>query len=125
MAKVGAKDTQPEMIVRRLLHRLGYRYRLHLKTVPGRPDIAFPARNKVILIHGCFWHQHDCKAGRLPKSNVAFWRAKLRRNVERDQEVLKSFDALGWGVLTLWECEMKGVDLTDRLIAFLGPPRLA
>jgi DNA mismatch endonuclease (patch repair protein) len=105
MRAVKSADTRPEMKVRRLLHAMGYRYRLHRKDLPCKPDIVFPARRKVIFIHGCFWHGHDCKRGaRLPKSNREYWRKKIARNMERDRRCLSDLAKEGWKCLVLWEC---------------------
>lgn len=121
MGRVGSKDTAPELVVRRYLHRLGYRYRLHVKTLPGKPDMVFPARRCVILVHGCFWHGHGCKIGKLPKSRIEFWRAKIARNQERDAQSVRKLRALGWRVLTVWQCEIRDMRKTGpRLERFLG-----
>jgi DNA mismatch endonuclease (patch repair protein) len=121
-------NTRPELLVRRLLHRLGYRFRTHLRSVPGRPDVAFPARRKVVQVHGCFWHQHNdpsCSLRMHPRSNRSYWDAKLARNVVRDAEQLAALKAAGWQVLTLWECNCRDeVSLAQRLADFLGPTRL-
>lgn len=124
MTAIKGKDTKPEMIVRRLLYSLGYRYRLHRKDIPGRPDIVFIGRRKAIQVHGCFWHQHSgCKAAHLPLSRLEYWQPKLARNVVRDTASQEALFAAGWDVLVLWECEIKrGVDIQDRLVRFLGPP---
>lgn len=124
MAAVKSKDTKPELIVRRLAHSLGYRFRLHRKDLPGRPDIVFPARGAVIFVHGCYWHGHHCKRGaRIPKTNTAYWKAKIERNVARDVANVAAIEAAGWRVLVLWECEMKDVEvLTQQLVDFLGEP---
>lgn len=124
MAAIKGKDTKPEMIVRRLLHSLGYRYRLHRKDIPGRPDIVFIGRRMAIQVHGCFWHQHPgCKAAHVPLSRLEYWQPKLARNVARDTASLEALSAAGWDVLVLWECEIKrGGDIQDRLVRFLGPP---
>lgn len=122
MSKIRAKDTKPEMIVRRLLHAEGYRYRLHRRDLPGRPDIVFGTRRKAILVHGCFWHQHPdstCLDGRKPKSNTDYWNSKLARNIQRDQKNLADLVARGWEVLVIWECEVNAPDLLDRLTSFL------
>ena len=121
MRAVKGRDTGLEMIVRRLAHGMGYRYRLHRKDLPGKPDLVFPARRKVILVHGCFWHQHDCPRGaRSPKSNREYWLPKLRRNKERDAEHQARLREMGWDVLLIWECETKEKDkLAARLWAFL------
>ena len=121
MAAVRAKDTKPEMIVRQLLHRLGYRYRLHRRDLPGTPDLVFPSRRAVIFVHGCFWHRHEgCALARLPKSRLEFWRDKLEGNRLRDQKQMNELIAMGWRVLVVWECELKdGEALTRRLRHFL------
>jgi len=121
MAAVKGKDTKPEMIVRRLAHAMGYRFRLHRKDLPGKPDLVFPGRRKVIFVHGCFWHSHDCARGsRQPKQNAEYWRAKIGRNVERDAANLQALRALGWQILVIWECELKDREaLSEQLRAFL------
>ena len=125
MARIKRSDTQPEIIVRRLLHRLGYRFRVQLRGVPGRPDIAFPRRRKIIQIHGCFWHAHEgCPTFRMPKSRTEFWEAKFARNRERDNRLERAAAEAGWSTLTIWECEVGDThDLTHRLLSFLGPVR--
>lgn len=117
------KDTKPEMIVRRLLHAQGYRYRLHAKDLPGKPDIVFRGRHKVIFVNGCFWHSHSCSNGqRQPKSNTDFWDKKRHRTVERDAQVESSLRAEGWDVLVIWECELRDSDaLSTSFLSFLGP----
>ncbi|WP_080311441.1 very short patch repair endonuclease [Burkholderia pseudomallei] len=108
MRRIRSKDTQPEMAVRRLVHAMGYRYRLHRKDIPGKPDLVFPSRRKVIFIHGCFWHQHSgCREGRPPRSNTDYWLPKLRRNQERDRVALEQLAVSGWETLIIWECETK------------------
>jgi DNA mismatch endonuclease, patch repair protein len=108
MRAVKSKDTTPEMIVRRLVHSLGYRYRLHRRDLPGCPDLVFGPRRKIIFVHGCFWHQHDCPRGaRSPKSNQDYWVPKLQRNRCRDEENLILLAELNWRVLVIWECETK------------------
>jgi DNA mismatch endonuclease (patch repair protein) len=123
MSLVRSKDTRPEMIVRRLVHSLGYRYRLHQRCLPGAPDLVFASRRRVIFIHGCFWHQHSCANGnRMPKSRINFWRKKLEGNVARDRRVVRNLRRTGWRALTLWECQLKNLKrLTERIAAFLGP----
>jgi DNA mismatch endonuclease (patch repair protein) len=112
MQAVKSSDTKPEMTVRRMLHAEGYRYRLHLKSLPGCPDIVFPSRRKALLINGCFWHGHTCSRGsRVPKANRQCWEKKIARNRERDSHSLEELQALGWRTLTLWECEIKSIDL--------------
>ena len=125
MAAIRSRDTQPEVRVRKLLYSLGFRYRLHVKELPGKPDIVFASRRKVIFVHGCFWHQHPasaCLDGRRPKSNSAYWNPKLVRNMERDQEHSAALKQEGWKVFTIWECEtaQKAV-LEKKLLRFLQP----
>ena len=118
MSKVRSRNTRPEILVRSLLHHLGFRFRLHRKDLPGRPDIVFPSRNKVLFIHGCFWHQHPgCGKARLPQTRTEFWTAKLQRNVQRDTENVQELSERGWTVLTVWECETKNLaTLTEKLL---------
>lgn len=123
MARIRGADTKPEMVVRRLLHGLGYRYRLHRKGLPGRPDIVFGSRRKVIFVHGCFWHRHpdpDCPLARLPKTRLDFWEPKLSANARRDQRIEKSLIDLGWDVMVVWECELRYREqLENKLKVFL------
>lgn len=120
MASIGKKDTTPELVVRKALHRLRYRYRIHRKDLPGTPDIAFPSRRKVIFVHGCFWHAHGCKIGRPPRSNISFWKPKLDRNKKRDQKKELALKEAGWDVMTVWECETRDMEsLAPKLVAFL------
>lgn len=122
MQSVGTVHTGPEMVVRQTLHALGYRYRLHGKDLPGKPDIVFAKKRKVIFVHGCFWHGHGCPKGRLPKSRLDYWGPKIERNSQRDRETESTLRVLGWDVLTVWQCELKDLhDLRCRLSAFLGP----
>lgn len=124
MAAIRSKGMKPEMIVRSLVHGMGYRYRLHRKGLPGKPDLVLGPRRKVIFVHGCYWHQHDaphCKISRLPKSNLGYWLPKLERNIERDKQNADALEQAGWDVLTIWECETKDTDsLKERLCRFLG-----
>ncbi len=122
MAAVRSKDTKPEMLVRRLVHSMGYRYRLHRSDLPGKPDLVLPGRRKVIFVHGCFWHQHEgCKGSHLPKSNLSYWIPKLERNRLRDIENLKALKAEGWKYLVLWECELNNAERLRRcILKFLG-----
>ena len=127
LAAVKGRDTKPEMIVRSLLHAKGYRFRLQRRDLPGRPDIVFPGRKKVIDVRGCFWHRHPdprCKNAVLPATRSVWWAEKLGRNVERDGTNVRALEALGWHVLVLWECEVRagGESLVQRLISFLGLP---
>jgi len=121
MARIGSKNTAPELLVRRLLHARGYRFRLHRRDLPGSPDIVLASRKKAILVHGCFWHAHDCPLGRAPKSRTEFWEAKRRRNLRRDAENLEAIKCLGWTVIVVWQCEMKRPSkMMERLVEFLG-----
>ena len=108
MSRIRGAGTKPEKIVRSLLHKMGFRFRLHVKKLPGTPDIVLPKYKTAIFVHGCFWHQHPgCKRSFLPKSNSDFWSEKLRRNVVRDREVSELLQNMGWKVLTVWECDLK------------------
>jgi DNA mismatch endonuclease (patch repair protein) len=120
MGRVRSKNTKPEMAVRQCAHRLGYRFRLHRKDLPGNPDLVFPGKRKVIFVHGCFWHRHDCKRASRPQSNAPFWETKLQRNVERDAEAVADLQKDDWSVLVIWECEARLDDnIVHRLQAFL------
>ncbi len=121
MRAVKSHSTTPEMAVRRTLHRMGYRYRLHRSDLPGKPDIVFGPRQKAIFVHGCFWHGHSCKRGnRMPATNADYWKEKIARNVERYSCQVNELTALGWTVLTLWECKLKDENtIVGRLKAFL------
>ena len=123
MSLIRSKDTAPEMLVRRIVHGMGYRYRLHRRDLPGSPDLTFPAHRKVIFVHGCYWHRHNdptCKLARLPKSRLDFWLPKLERNRARDRENQERLATLGWDVLVVWECGMKDrTKLESTLRAFM------
>lgn len=121
MSSVKQRHTKPEITVRRLLHRLGYRFRLHSKKLPGTPDIVLPKYKSVIFVHGCFWHQHEgCRKSRRPTSNVEFWNEKLDKNIERDNRKESELKSLGWKVLTIWDCEIKDEDLLiEKIKKFL------
>lgn len=106
MRRVRSKNTKVELVVRRLVHGMGYRYRLHDRKVTGSPDMVFRARRKVIFVHGCFWHGHVCKLGRIPKSRIEFWSQKMGANRNRDAKVLETLEATGWKALVVWECEL-------------------
>jgi DNA mismatch endonuclease (patch repair protein) len=125
MRRINSRGTKPELAVRRLAYSLGYRYRLHRKDLPGKPDLVFGPRRKVVFVHGCFWHRHDdpvCPDGRTPRSNEGYWLPKLARNKERDGANIGALEAAGWRVLVIWECEMRNVEaLKARLVAFIGP----
>ena len=121
MQAVKTKDTKPELVVRRVLHRLGYRFRLHRRDLPGRPDIVLPRHRKIIFVHGCFWHWHGCAKGQPPRSRPEYWLPKLERNVKRDVTNIEQLESLGWRVLVVWQCETKELDrLTLRLQDFVG-----
>lgn len=109
----------PELQVRSLVHKLGYRFRLHRKDLPGTPDLTFPLKKKVIFVHGCFWHAHGCMVAHTPQSNKDYWSPKLTRNAERDAEHLRALQAQGWRSLVLWECELDLPNLERRLKRFL------
>nr|WP_320178941.1 very short patch repair endonuclease [Roseovarius pacificus] len=120
MQAVKTKNTGPEMIVRRLLHKHGYRYRLHRKDLPGRPDIVFSGKRKAIFVHGCFWHGHGCSKGRLPKSKLEYWKPKIERNKARDDRNVADLKDAGWQVLVIWQCEIAdGQALWRRLQEFV------
>ncbi len=120
MSRVRGKSTKPEMKVRRIAHAMGYRYRLHSRTLPGHPDLVFSSRKKVIFVHGCFWHRHE-GCGRMPKSRLDFWAPKLESNKTRDLENQQRLRAMGWSFLVIWECEIKDADtVAQRLGDFLG-----
>ena len=121
MQAVKGKDTGPELIVRRMIHGEGFRYRLHRRDLPGCPDMVFFQKRKIIFIHGCFWHGHDCARGkRIPKTNADYWSAKIIRNRARDRQILGQLCADGWDVAIVWECETGTENLRDRLVNFLG-----
>ncbi len=107
MRAIRGKDTQPEKAVRSIVHRLGYRFRLHRADLPGKPDLVFPVRRKVIFVHGCFWHSHNCKSGLIPHSNQEFWKVKLQRNQARDSKNIENLHEQGWDSLVIWECELR------------------
>lgn len=121
MSAIRGADTKPERIVRSLAHRLGYRFRLHRRDLPGKPDLVFPSRRKVILVHGCFWHVHECPYGRVkPATNSGFWANKRGQNTARDQRNMAALEAAGWSVLVVWECETrKPEQLAQALREFL------
>lgn len=111
MSRIRSKDTSPEMLLRSLLHRMGYRFRLHCKGLPGKPDIVLPKYKTVIFVHGCFWHRHKgCKRCTTPSSNLQYWQAKFDRNMNNDKKNAAELRKKGWHVLTIWECELKNSD---------------
>lgn len=123
MRRIRSASTSPEMTVRRLIHKMGFRYRLHVAKLPGKPDLVFVRLRKIIEVRGCFWHQHgDCSDSRVPKSHVEYWQPKLERNVQRDADNLAKLKRLGWTVLVVWGCECEGAPLralSNRLQRFL------
>ncbi|NHR08841.1 DNA mismatch endonuclease Vsr [Chromobacterium haemolyticum] len=121
MARVRSVDTKPEMFVRKLIHGMGYRYRLHCRDLPGKPDLVFRSRKAIIFVHGCFWHRHEmCSLARMPKSRVEFWSAKLEGNRLRDALKIAALQASGWRILIVWECQLKLKEqLAERLRHFL------
>lgn len=122
MRRVKGKDTKPELFVRRLVFAMGYRYRVHLRLIPGKPDIAFPNRKKAIFVHGCFWHRHiGCPNNRLPKSRLDFWLPKLDGNRRRDKKKQRELRESGWSYLVIWECETQKKNLESRIRQFLTP----
>lgn len=121
MKSVGTKDTGPEMTVRRMVHRMGYRFRLHRKDLPGTPDLVFPGKRKVLFVHGCYWHGHGCAKGRLPKSRLEYWEPKIKKNRLRDTKAIAALASLGWKALVVWQCETSDFSaLRSRLARFLG-----
>ncbi len=125
MSRIRSRDTKPEMIVRSLVHQMGFRYRLHQKGLPGTPDLVLPAHRKVIFVHGCFWHMHCCRYGKVtPATNAEFWSNKRRGNVIRDRKNRRQLRTAGWSILVVWECWTKDIDrkLIPRLTAFLKRP---
>jgi DNA mismatch endonuclease (patch repair protein) len=121
MRAIRSKDMAPEVAVRKLVHRLGYRFRLHRKDLPGKPDLVFPSRRKVIFVHGCFWHCHNCGEAHIPKSNRAYWGPKLERNRLRDAKHIEALAIAGWQSLVVWECETSEEEaLKRRIVEFLN-----
>lgn len=120
MKRIRGKDTAPELIVRKLIYSLGYRYRLHGQKLPGKPDIVFAGKKKVIFVHGCFWHGHNCKKGKPPKSNLDYWLPKLKENRRRDTLNQKLIRSAGWEVLIIWQCQIHdAITLEKAIINFL------
>ena len=120
MARVKSANTQPEIFVRSLVHRLGYRFRIHRRDLPGTPDLALPKYRTVVFVHGCFWHQHNCSRGRRqPTSNPEYWIPKLARNVSRDAKAKMALQQMGWRVLTIWECQLRKPELANIIDSFL------
>lgn len=117
MSRIKSKDTKPEMLVRSALHRAGYRFRLHVKELPGKPDIVLPKYKTVIFVHGCFWHRHKgCSGATMPSTNQDFWKEKFRQNVKRDKKEQSALKRQGWKVIVIWECELKEVSFLEILL---------
>lgn len=124
MASIRDRDTRAEMVVRSMIHGMGYRYRLHRKGLPGKPDIVFPRLRKAVFVHGCFWHMHDCRYGKVkPATNSEFWHKKRTGNVERDRKNIAALEAQGWEVLVIWECWTRDPQMIARQITDFLPPR--
>jgi DNA mismatch endonuclease (patch repair protein) len=122
MSRIRGVNTQPELVIRRALHAMGYRFRLHARDLPGRPDIVLPSKRTVIFVHGCFWHRHDCGLAYTPKTRSEFWQKKFAGNVERDRRAKDALEAAGWHVIVIWECQLdKPSVLAARLAKRLGP----
>ena len=121
MRCVRAENTTPEIVVRRLVHSMGFRFRLHVNSLPGKPDLVFAGKRKIIMVHGCFWHGHSCRRGRnRPTSNVAYWSEKLERNRKRDRRVRGQLKRLGWRTLQVWECELRDKSqIAEKIMGFL------
>jgi DNA mismatch endonuclease (patch repair protein) len=124
MAAIGPKDTAPELLVRRLLHASGFRFRLHRRDLPGRPDIVLPRYRTVVMVHGCFWHHHGCKNSGWPKTRTEFWRAKIIGNQDRDRRNVRDLTALGWRVVIIWECQTRASVALARLVRRLRARRV-
>lgn len=123
MRRIRKADTRPELTVRRIAHSLGLRFRLHRRDLPGTPDLVLPKRKAVVMVHGCFWHQHEgCRLARQPKSRLDYWLPKLQRNQARDESAREQLEALGWRVLVIWECETKDAEQTRSKLASLIQP---
>ncbi len=122
MSNIRSRNTKPELVVRSIIHKLGLRFRLHARYLPGKPDIVLPRHKKIVLVHGCFWHMHKCKRGKVfPKTNELYWAAKRNRNVERDRLNKSAYKKAGWQTLIIWECESRDVSkLSDKLARFFG-----
>ena len=121
MSRVSGKNTKPELVVRSLLHNMGYRFRLHRNDLPGKPDITLPKYKKIIFVHGCFWHGHiGCPRAKRPTTNNKFWNEKLNKNIERDKITVNNLKQLGWDILTVWTCEVKNIEkLRNKLLSFI------
>ena len=125
MRRIRGADTKPELFVRRALHSRGYRFRTHVRELPGCPDLVLARRRAVIFVHGCFWHRHGCRKTYVPKSRQEFWESKFAGNVKRDMRDQKQLVEAGWRILVVWECEIESDETTiDRIVTFLGPRRM-
>ena len=123
MSQIKGKNTKPEVLVRKFLHSHGYRFRIHRKDLPGKPDIVLPKYKTVIFVHGCFWHRHEnCKYSSTPKTHTEFWEEKFRRNIERDRQNIANLESLGWRVIIVWECEVKDLSYRETLLDKLSGP---
>ncbi|TCW63390.1 DNA mismatch endonuclease Vsr [Burkholderia sp. SRS-25] len=121
MARIRGKNTFPELTLRKILHRMGFRYRLHNEKLPGKPDIVLPRYRSVVFVHGCFWHRHEgCRIATLPKSNTQFWVEKFERNVARDARVKVELERLGWRIFIVWECELSSTDKASKVGEYLA-----
>jgi DNA mismatch endonuclease, patch repair protein len=125
MQRIGPRDTKPELLVRRGLHRRGLRFRIQVSDLPGKPDLVFPKYSVAVFVHGCFWHGHGCNLSKMPATNFGFWQTKIRKNAERDRRLKVELRSLGWRVLVVWECALRGpnrtdlVQLTERCASFI------
>jgi DNA mismatch endonuclease (patch repair protein) len=121
MSRISGRNTKPEILVRKLIHRLGFRFRLHIRTLPGTPDIVLPKHKKIIFVHGCFWHGHEnCRRSKRPSTNIGFWDPKIAGNIERDKAIIEKLTELGWKTLTIWQCEIKDqAKLSELLFGYL------
>lgn len=124
MGRIRNKNTTPELVLRSALHRMGYRFRVCVKDLPGRPDIVFRSRKIAIFVHGCFWHRHSCGFAYNPKTREEFWQRKFRKNVERDQQCTARLESLGWKTLVMWECEIEDTQQLAHLVREIGPPNV-
>jgi len=122
MSRIKGIDTAPELLIRSLVHRMGYRFRLHRRELPGSPDLVFAGSHKIIFVHGCFWHGHGrCKRSALPASNTEFWKTKISKNKERDEQSIRKLRKMGWQVLVIWQCQTKNIEkLTAKIIDFMN-----
>ena len=122
MSRIKGKNTKPEILIRKIIHRMGYRFRLHRKDLPGKPDLVLPRLNKIVFVHGCFWHMHNCRYGKVtPKTRAEFWQTKREGNVKRDKRNIRLLKKQDWQVLVVWECQIRNIEkLRKRIAEFLG-----